>query len=120
VPPRQHQQELVRGNVYAATLPHIGQEKYFLVVSNNQRNRALGTALAVRLTTSEKPPLSSIVELGAGEIFVGRVCCDDVEVLYPEDVRINSGALTPGAMRRVEQGICAAFGVRRSSTPEGQ
>jgi mRNA interferase MazF len=99
-----------RGVIYAATLPHIGTEKYFVVVSNNARNRQLSTALAARITTTPKPPsLASIVEIGPDEPVRGRACCDDIELLYPEDCRAALGAFTPATMRRIATGLRAAF-----------
>jgi mRNA interferase MazF len=100
---------LARGRVYAAKLPHVGAEKYYLVVSNNRRNAQLPQALAVRLTTSPKPPIPSVVELDHGEPFTGRVLCDDIEALYPDEVTRDLGALTPGAMARVGDGLRAAL-----------
>ncbi len=47
-------------------LPGIGR-KLWLVVSNNQRNRALDDVLAVRLTTSRKPPIPTVVELSPAD-----------------------------------------------------
>lgn len=100
---------LVRGRVYAAVLSHLGEEKYFLVVSNNRRNRQLDQVLAVRLTTTPKPRLRSIVPLGPGEAFDGSVVCDDVVELYPDEVRRDLGALSTGSMRRVDDGLRAAL-----------
>ena len=102
---------MVRGRVYAATLAHIGEEKFFLVVSNNRRNRALRTALAVRLTTSPKPDLPSIVPLGPGEEFVGRVLCDDIIELFEDEVSRDLGALSARAMAQVDAGLAAALGL---------
>ncbi len=97
-----------RGRVYAATLGEHG-EKYYLVVSNNRRNRALGDALAVRLTTTAKPVMPSIVELGSAEAFTGRVLCDDVVALYADDITRDLGALSSAAMSRVNAALAAAF-----------
>jgi mRNA interferase MazF len=107
---------LLRGRVYAAKLPHIdaNHEKYFLVVSNNRRNGQLPQVLVVRLTTSPKPQVPSVVELGHPEPFVGRALCDDIETLYPDEVTRDLGALTPGAMARVEAGLRAALGLSSS------
>lgn len=67
-------QPLERGRVYAAVLGTLG-EKYYLVVSNNQRNRNLDSVVAVRLTTSLKPPLPSIVALDPDrDGFKGTSC----------------------------------------------
>jgi mRNA interferase MazF len=105
---------LLRGRVYAAVFEHIREEgeKYYLVVSNNDRNRRLPQALAARLTTSSKPRISSIIELGQGEVLAGgRVLCDDIAALYPEEVKRDLGVLSPGAMSRVDDGLRAAFGL---------
>jgi mRNA interferase MazF len=101
--------DLLRGRVYAARLEHIEGEKYFLVVSNNRRNQRLPQVLAARLTTSRKPALPSIVELDDREIFTGRVLCDDIETLWADEVTRDLGALTPGTMARVEDGLRAAL-----------
>jgi mRNA interferase MazF len=100
---------LVRGRVYAAKLPHIDGEKYYLVVSNNRRNAQLPQVLAVRLTTTPKPPRPSIIEFDHREPFTGRAVCDDIETLWPDEVTRDLGALTPEAMSRVEDGLRAAL-----------
>jgi mRNA interferase MazF len=100
---------LLRGRVYAATLEHVESEKYYLVVSNNRRNQRLPRVLAVRLTTTPKPPIPTVVELDDREPFTGRVLCDDIETLYPDEVRRDVGTLSPGAMARVEAGLRAAL-----------
>ena len=101
---------LLRGRVYAAVLEHVGpEEKYYLVVSNNRRNGELPQVLAVRLTTSVKPQIATVIELDEREPFTGRVLCDDIEALYPDEVRRDLGALTRNAMERVEAGLQAAL-----------
>lgn len=101
--------ELARGRVYAALLTHIGAEKYFVVVSNNRRNRHFGQVLAVRITTTPKPLLPSVVELGESEVVRGRVVCDDIVELYPDEVRRDLGALSRATMARVGGGLRAAL-----------
>lgn len=103
--------QLTRGRVYAAVLGDYG-EKLYLVVSNNRRNQALRRALVVRLTTSARPRMPSIVELDRCGAFTGRVCCDEIEYLYPDEARRDAGALTRGEMTRVEDGLRAALGLR--------
>ena len=100
---------LLRGRVYAAKLSNIKTEKYFLVVSNNQRNAQLPQVLAVRLTTSPKPRIPSIVELGKGEAFLGRAVCDDIVELYEDEILRDLGALSPAAMTEVANGLKAAL-----------
>lgn len=104
--------DMLRGRIYRAHLTHIGEDKFFLVVSNNRRNRAFEQVLAARLTTTpprdERP---AMVPLGPGEIMTGWVSCDDIETLYNDEVRADIGAITALAMRRVEAGLRAAFGM---------
>jgi mRNA interferase MazF len=104
--------DMLRGRIYRAHLTHIGEDKFFLVVSNNRRNRAFEQVLAARLTTT--PPRHqrpAMVPLGPEEIMTGWVSCDDIETLYDDEVRADVGAITAPAMRRVETGLRAAFGI---------
>ncbi len=97
----------VRGRVYMAD---VGSgRKPWLVVSNNARNRALSDCLAVRLTTSVKPELPSVVPLGHADPLTGRVLCDDIALLYREDLEEDRGALTPETMMKVAAGLRAAL-----------
>jgi len=100
---------LLRGRVYAAKLSNIKNENYFVVVSNNQRNSQLPQVLAVRLTTSLKPSIPSIVEIGKGEVFHGRAVCDDIVELYEDEIQRDLGALSPSAMLAVGNGLKAAI-----------
>ena len=103
---------MLRGRIYRAHLNHIGEDKFFLVVSNNRRNRAFEQVLAARLTTSApKHGRPARVPLGAGEIMTGWVSCDDIETIYDDEVRADVGALTGPTMRRVEAGLRAALGM---------
>ena len=104
--------QMIRGRIYRAHLTHIGEDKYFLVVSNNRRNRAFEQVLAARLTTT--PPRAerpAMVPLGPDEVMTGWVSCDDIEVLYDDEVRADLGAISASAMRRVEAGLRAALGM---------
>jgi mRNA-degrading endonuclease toxin of MazEF toxin-antitoxin module len=52
---------------------------------------------------------AAVVELDDREVLAGRVACDDIETLWADEVTRGLGALTPGAMARVEDGLRAAF-----------
>jgi mRNA interferase MazF len=101
----------MRGRIYAAIHESTQSEKYFVIVSNNRRNLALPTALAVRLTTATKPSLTSIVELSQGDPLVGRVLCDDITELYHDELRRDLGAVTPRTMQSINDGLRAALGL---------
>jgi mRNA interferase MazF len=103
---------LLRGRVYRAHLSNIGEDKYFLVISNNRRNRAFEQVLAVRLTTTKpRDGRPAMVELGPDEVLTGWASCDDIETVYDDEVRADMGAVTARTMRRVEAGLRAALGM---------
>ncbi|MCS0636287.1 type II toxin-antitoxin system PemK/MazF family toxin [Streptomyces sp. LP05-1] len=93
----------VRGRVYRADLG--SGLKPWLVVSNNARNRALHDVLVVRVTTSPKPSLASIVELGPDDPLVGRILCDDLGPLYRDEIKADLGALSAPTMMRVASAL---------------
>jgi mRNA-degrading endonuclease toxin of MazEF toxin-antitoxin module len=103
---------MLRGRIYRARLTHIAEDKFFLVVSSNQRNRAFEQVLAARLTTTApRAERAAMVPLGPDEIMAGWVSCDDIETIYDDEVRADLGAVLPATMRRIEAGLHAAFGM---------
>jgi mRNA interferase MazF len=104
--------DMLRGRIYRAHLTHIGEDKFFLVISNNRRNRAFEQVLATRLTTTPpKAERPALVPLGPEEVMTGWVSCDDIETIYDDEVRADVGAVTASAMRRVEAGLRASLGM---------
>lgn len=103
---------VTRGQIWWVDIG-LEQNKRFVVVSNNVRNRALGDVVMVRLTTADKPDIPSIVEFGAGEISESRcfVVADDVWMIGKQWLRGRVGALTPSQMERVSQALRVALGL---------
>lgn len=96
--------------------PRPRGEKPWLVVSNNARNTHLRSVLVVRVTTSAKPPLPSIVPIElsganrAGQELLGSVLCDDIEVLDDDDDHVRPGSgLPPHIMQRVDAALMVAL-----------
>lgn len=104
---------LHRGQVVRADIG-LDEPKLFVVVSNNRRNKALPSVLAVRLTTSTKPSLPSIVPMPEGECVQGRAVCDDVVEIWPADEVLGViGALSPRTVVELDAGLAAALGLPR-------
>jgi mRNA interferase MazF len=99
----------VRGRVYLADLGH--GEKPYLVVSNNARNTKLQDCLAIRITTSPKPDITSIVALASGDPLVGRVLCDDVVTIFRDELKRDVGALSTPTMNQVAVGLRYALAI---------
>lgn len=84
--------------------------KPWLVVSNNQRNRALDTVLVARISTTLKP-LPTRVDLTGDDPLVGQVLCDDLEQVYSDELGARLGALSPATVRGVATGLRLALGL---------
>ena len=101
----------LRGCVYFC---HIGQDepKYLVIISDNARNRALGTALGCRITTTDKIArrgIPSIVQIPDGEPVSGNVICDDIIELWPEDVMRPCSGFSAPTMNLIDDGLRAAL-----------
>lgn len=97
-----------RGQVIRADVG-LDETKLFVVVSNNRRNAHLADVLTVRLTTSRKPAIPSIVELSSADTFTGRAVCDDIGPIFENEVLEVVGALSPASMLRIDAGLGAAL-----------
>lgn len=102
----------VRGCVYWIYLDTGEQleRKPFLVVSNNQRNTHLGDCLAVRLTTTRKEARTTVVPLGPADLPLhGFVLCDEITLVFRDEVLEQAGALSHATMGQVAKGLSAAL-----------
>lgn len=107
-PPR-----ITRGRIYLA--PTNGEDdaetKFWLCVSNNERNPRLEEFVAVRMTSTRKPQLSSWVQLGEQDKPWVSVACDDIGPIYKDQVIKDAGALSAPAMRKVEHALLVVLGI---------
>jgi mRNA interferase MazF len=101
---------LTRGQIILAEIG-LGEPKRLVVVSNNRRNKNLAQVLAVRLTTSAKPSIPSIVTFGPTDGLNGCAVCDDIVEVYQDELIEVVGALTPATMKRIDDGLKAALGI---------
>lgn len=100
----------LRGQVIRA---HIGlnEPKLFVVVSNNIRNEKLDSVLCVRLTTTRKPDIPSVVQLPPTKSLTGWVVCDDITEIFKDEIVAIVTALPPHTMRAIGLGLAAALGL---------
>ena len=98
--------------VWAVIDAAIGCKPY-LVVSNNARNQSMQSFLAVRITTSVKPRIPSVVSLDSGEPLTGNVLCDEVMLMWADEVVAEAGPLSARTMTKVESGLRTALGLKR-------
>lgn len=103
-----------RGRVYLAPLgdESDAESKFWLCVSNNERNPRLDEFIAVRLTTTRRPRLPTWVALGPQDKpWTGSVACDDIGPIFRNQVIKDAGALSSATMRRVERALLIVLGI---------
>lgn len=101
--------QLLRGQVWAVDLPDVG-EKFFVIVSNNNRNASRYPRVHLaRLTARPQPPLPSIVRLDAHDFGGGYVLCDEVAPVSKDRLKRQVGVISPVGMRRVADAIKHVF-----------
>lgn len=104
---------ITRGRIYLAPLGDEAdaENKFWLCVSNNTRNPRLDEFLAVRMTSTRRPKLSTWVALGPEDKPWVAVACDDLGPIWRDQVIKDAGALTVVAMRRVERALLVVLGI---------
>jgi mRNA-degrading endonuclease toxin of MazEF toxin-antitoxin module len=104
--------EVLRGGLYFAHLPGVG-DKPVLVVSWNALNVGLRSPVVCRVTRPERERrFPTYVQLSAGEGGLpddSYVLCHDLTTLRTEDLRRQIGILPVAAMRRVELALRRAL-----------
>jgi mRNA interferase MazF len=101
----------MRGQVYWAEVAGVGR-KPWLVVSNNRRNRNLGSVLAVRITTTGRySGMPTVVALSHDDPLVGFVICDDVWPIYRTWIVEPAGALARRTMLAVNDALKVALAI---------
>jgi len=103
-----------RGRVYLAPLgdESDAENKFWLCVSNNERNPRLDEFIAVRLSTTRRPRLPTWVALGPQDRpWTGGVACDDIGPIFRDQVIKDAGAVSAVTMRGVERALLVVLGI---------
>lgn len=95
-----------RGQVYRCDIGH--GPKSWLVVSNNGRNARLDTAIAIRITTTDRD-LPTWVKLSPADPLTGCAIADDIEQFYQDELSQYQGSLTRATMTRVNWALGLAL-----------
>jgi mRNA interferase MazF len=104
--------EVFRGQVYLAKHPDLDEKKFFLVVSNNKRNKILKTVLCVRITSTDKVAIPTCVQIPDHEGIAGFAVCDDVYIFMNYELDKLHTSLTDRTMVKVEQALKIVFAIR--------
>lgn len=102
-----------RGSVWQYEFEEGAAPKPAVIVSANGRNHSRWPVVhVVRVTTALKEPRPTVVPLPPGECVKGSVVCDDLLPAYKEELGKQLGALSPGVMRQVDDGLREMLGLR--------
>lgn len=102
----------LRGQVYRVDIGSYGPKPY-VVVSNNQRNRALDSLLGARITSTDKANIPTAVSLTPRDPMVGYVLADVIVELYKDELAEGDymGSLAPATVLRLNEALCQALGI---------
>ena len=105
--------EVLRGQVFLALHPDLNEKKFFVVVSNNKRNRALDSVLCLRITSTDKSHIPTCVSIPANmSSLSGYIVCEDVYLFYKDELGRHVTALTDPTMSEVESALKLVFSIR--------
>lgn len=105
---------ILRGQIWYATIDESIGPKPYLIVSNNHRNKHLETVLAVRITTTlKRQELPTNYRLPNTErlCVTGLVLGDTLTEIFKDELRGPKCALSTQAMRGVEEALKATLGM---------
>lgn len=97
----------LRGQIYRVDVGY--GPKPWVVVSNNMRNRQVRSVLGVRITTTPKVELPTMVRLEPADPLVGVVLADEIQSLYRDDLTTPLGALSPATIMKLNQALRIAL-----------
>lgn len=101
-----------RGSVWQYDFEEGAAPKPAVIVSANGRNHSRWPVVhVVRATSAPKAPRPTVIEVPAGECIKGSVLCDELYPVYKDDLGKQMGALTPGLMRQIDNGLRAMLGL---------
>jgi mRNA interferase MazF len=98
-----------RGQIYSVDIGERGRH-YYVVVSNNVRNRLIDSVLGAMVTTTDKSRVPSAVQLSHEDPITGYVKADTIDELWEEEVAGPPvGALSPATMAKLNDALKIAF-----------
>lgn len=101
-----------RGSVWHYDFEEGAAPKPAVIVSANGRNQSRWPVVhVVRVTSAPKDPRPTVISVPVGECIKGSVLCDELYPVYKDELGKQLGALTPGLMRRIDNGLRAMLGL---------
>lgn len=102
----------VRGQIFLVDEPEDSNppQHFYLVISNNGRNRALPNVLALMVTTTDKSGIATAIELTPEDRpLTGWVVADNIYQLWDDELTRPRGYISRGTMRKIESALKVAL-----------
>jgi mRNA interferase MazF len=99
-----------RGQIYSIDIGNNRGRHYYVVVSNNVRNRLLDSVLGAMVTSTDKSQVPTAVQLMHEDPITGYVVADTIDELWEDEVAGRPvGALSPPTMAKLNAALKIAF-----------
>ncbi|OBH34568.1 hypothetical protein A5692_12900 [Mycobacterium sp. E342] len=99
-----------RGQVYSVDAGGERGRHYYVIVSNDVRNRLLDSVLGAMVTSTDKSRVPSAVELSPDDPVTGYVVADVIDPLWEEEVAGRPrGVLSAPTMEKLDAALKIAF-----------
>ncbi|MGH3621761.1 MAG: type II toxin-antitoxin system PemK/MazF family toxin [Sciscionella sp.] len=101
-----------RGHVFRVEISDYGPKPY-AVVSNNKRNKALDSVLAVRVTTTDKSAIPTAVPLTSLDPLAGFALADNIVEIFKDELEEGTclGSLSPATIVKLNAALAQALGI---------
>lgn len=101
----------VRGQVYSVDVGGDRGRHYYVIVSNNDRNRKLKTVIGLMITSSDKSGIPSAAALSHLDPVSGYAVADLVEELWRDELDRSIGSLCRATMTAIDEALKIAFAI---------
>src|ERR1700744_4544655 len=99
-----------RGGGYSVDVGGAAGRHFYVIVSNNTRNRLLDTVLGAMVTSTDKSKVPSAVQLSDDDPVNGWVVADVVDSLWDSEVDGRPrGVLSLATMAKLDAALKIAF-----------
>ena len=103
----------LRGQIYSVDLGGDKGRHWYVIVSNNIRNRNLKSVLGAMITSTDKSHIPTAVPLTHEDsISGGYVLADEIEPLYENELDQLSGVVSPATMTKLNIALKVALALK--------
>lgn len=105
-----------KGDVIAAETPYFEEEKYFLIISRNEKNASQRTVLALKINSKQPavmaPTILQVPRQGPSlKSLYGWIDCEGIFEIYNTEITRKLAVFPPVFMNRVNDSLKIVFDI---------